>query len=258
MLKFSKLMGIFIFFSVFFIPQIVLALGGEVALGVWYQRPDGNLQYKGDSLGLASDLKYDSKSQMYARVKAELPLFLPNIYIMATPMKFKGTGIKAANFQFDNQNFTANNSYSTELTLDHYDFAFYYGVPFVKTATKDTLNVDAGLNLRVIDFKIKIDQPATNQSISKSLTLPVPMGYLGAQIKIHEKVSIEADLRGISFGNAHYYDVVGRIKGRVINAGILKGFIAAGYRYEDISIDAEDIKAGFKFSGPFAEVGVEF
>ena len=35
-------------------------------------------------------------------------------------------------------------------------------------------------------------------------------------------------------------------------------FGAAGYRYEKVKIDINDVKAEVSFGGPFGEVGVEF
>lgn len=42
----------------------------------------------------------------------------------------------------------------------NYDITFYYGLPFVKTATLNKLNVDAGLNVRFIDLNAEVKQSA--------------------------------------------------------------------------------------------------
>jgi outer membrane protein len=167
-------------------------------------------------------------------------------------MEFEGTGSKSASFTFGDRTFTGNTNFTSSLQLDHYDIAFYYGLPFVKTATLNKLNVDAGLNVRFIDLKAEVKQGAINES--KSFTLPVPMVYVGAQFKPVEKLSIEAEIRGIAYGSNHFYDLIGRAKYKVFGPA----FISAGYRYEDIKIDTKDVKANIRFSGPFAEVGVEF
>ena len=64
-----------------------------------------------------------------------MPLLIPNIYLMATPMEFEATGSKSVNFTFGDRTFTGNTNFTSSLQLDHYDIAFYYGLPFVKTAT---------------------------------------------------------------------------------------------------------------------------
>lgn len=125
-------------------------------------------------------------------------------------------------------------------------------MPFVKTATLGKLNVDAGLNLRITDLKAEITQASTYES--KSFTLPLPMVYLSAQVKLIDKLSLEAEIRGIAYSSNHYYDLIGRAKYKVFGPA----FLGAGYRYEDIKIDYKDVKANVRFGGPFAEVGVEF
>ena len=79
--------------SMVVIPYKAFAFFGvEAAVGYWRQAPSGTLQYKGDSLNLQNDLNLGDNNQVVARVKVELPLVLPNIYVMATPMSFEGTG----------------------------------------------------------------------------------------------------------------------------------------------------------------------
>jgi opacity protein-like surface antigen len=80
------------------------------------------------------------------------------------------------------------------------------------------------------------------------------MVYVGAQFRPINKLSLEAELRGIALGSNHFYDLIGRVKYKAIG----NVFIAAGYRYENIKIDRSDVKANLTFSGPFAEAGVEF
>jgi outer membrane protein len=122
----------------------------------------------------------------------------------------------------------------------------------VKTATLKKLNVDVGLNARLVDIKAEVKQGAVQES--KSLTIPLPMVYVGAQFRPINKLSLEAELRGIALGSNHFYDLIGRVKYKAIG----NVFIAAGYRYENIKIDRSDVKANLTFSGPFAEAGVEF
>ncbi|MDP2168675.1 MAG: TIGR04219 family outer membrane beta-barrel protein, partial [Thermodesulfovibrionales bacterium] len=175
------------------IPASSYAIGIEVGLGAWQQDPQGNIAYRGADIDLEKDLKYDAEARVIGRVKIDMPLFIPNIYLMYTPMSFAGAGSKDASFTFGNQTFTANVPITSELTLDHYDIALFYGIPFLRTATAGVLNVDVGLNARIIDFKAKLDQNSLNFHESKSMTLPVPMVYVGAQIKPIKKVAIEAE-----------------------------------------------------------------
>lgn len=242
--------------SILVVPSSAFAfLGAEVAVGGWQQTPTGTLGYKSvDTLDLKDDLKFDTKTAGYARVKVELPLILPNIYAMYTPMSFDGTGSKSVNFTYGNKTFTAGVPIQSKLTMDHIDFALFYPIPLLKTATLGKLNAELGLNVRMIDFQGTISQNTANLTESKKLSLYVPMLYVGVQVKPISLFAIEVEARGIGNGANHYYDYIGRLK---VNP-IPLVFIGAGYRSEDIKIDASDVKAGIKFSGPFVEAGLSF
>jgi outer membrane protein len=239
--------------SLLILPYRAFAFGLEAGVGYWMQMPSGTIGYKPfsstDSLDLKSDLQYNTRYQPYARIKAELPLFLPNIYIMATPMYFNGTGNKS--FTFGGQPFSG--TFESKLKLDHYDLAFYYSLPFIKTATVDVLNIELGINARVIDFEARINQPG-GPSVSKTLMIPVPMVYLGLQVKPVKAVSIEAEARGIAYSSSHYFDIIGRVKVKVYGPV----FVSAGYRYEAIKIDQSGVNADVNFGGPFVELGLSF
>jgi len=233
-------------------------LGVDVGVGYWKQSPSGTIGYKpvagtvGD-IDLKNDLNFKDESKPFVRVKAELPLILPNVYLMATPMTFEGTGAITRGISFGGQTFTASSSVKSKLKLDHYDVALFYPIPLLKTATLGVLNVELGLNARKIDFQGTITESATNTA-SKSLSIYVPMIYAGIQVRPVKLFSIEAEMRGIPLGQNHYYDYIGRVR---VNP-VPFVFIAAGFRSEDVKIDQSDVKAAVKFSGPFAEAGLSF
>ncbi|MGQ9645980.1 MAG: TIGR04219 family outer membrane beta-barrel protein [Thermodesulfobacteriota bacterium] len=239
---------------IFFVPEISAAVGLEVAVGGWRQDPSGDIGYKGDQLSVEDELKYDSKNKLFGRARIDMPLWLPNIYLMATPMKFEEEGSKGTNFTFGDKTFVANVPFTSSFRADHYDLCLYYGLPFLKTLTFGIINVEIGLNGRVVSFKARIDQPSTGISESKSLTIPVPMAYLGLQIYPVKFIGIEFEGRAIPAGSNHYYDLIGRLKIKPFKPIFLSG----GYRDEDVKIDKSDVKARLKFQGPFIETGIEF
>jgi outer membrane protein len=223
------------------------------------------LAYKGttanDTLDLKDDLNFDSKNRPFVRIKAELPLILPNIYAMYTPMSFDGTGKKSLKFTFGDTTFTANSAIDSKVKLDHYDVALFYPIPVLKTATAGVLNVELGLNAKIISFEGDVTgtDSITNtiKTASISKTLPVPMIYVGIQVKPISMLSIEAEVRGIAIGESHFYDYMGMLKIKPI--GPL--YISAGYRAEQIKISSNqvsDVNADIKFGGPFVELGVSF
>ncbi|HTG00075.1 MAG TPA: TIGR04219 family outer membrane beta-barrel protein [Nitrospirota bacterium] len=243
----------------FMLPYRAFAFfGAEVAVGEWWQSPSGTIAYKPvtsiDDIDLKNDLKYDTKARPYFRAKVELPVVLPNVYLQYTPMSFEGTGSKDVNFHYGGTTFQANVPTQSKVKLDHTDLALYYPIPLLKTATLGKLNAELGLNVRQIKFEGSISQSTAGLSASKDLTIYVPMIYAGVQIKPVSLFSLEAEIRGIAYGSNHYYDYLGRLKVNPIPVV----FIAGGYRAEDLKIDASDVKAGIKFSGPFIEAGVSF
>ena len=244
--------------SLVVLPVSAYAIGFEVAAGVWNQGPGGHLAYEGSSLNLDDTLGLGTQNRLMGRAKIDMPLIIPNVYVMATPMNFSSSSKIPGGFTFGGKSYDAG-TFDSKVNLDHYDLALYYGVPFLGLATLGNLNVDAGLNLRVINVDAKIDQTTTGLHESKSFTLPVPMVYVGAQFTPFDRLSIEGEIRGIVYSANHFYDMIGRVKFKVIKIPLLiDTFVAAGYRYESIKIDTKDVKADMSFSGPFAEIGIEF
>ncbi len=235
-------------------PGTARAVGLEAAVGGWIQSPSGDLSYQSpDNLSLKNDLGYGDRTRVTGRLRIDAP-FLPVIYLMATPMEFRGTGARSTPFTFGGQTFQANLPVTSRLSMDHYDLGLVFGLPFIRTATLNTVNLELGLDARFIDFKAELTQPDTGFHQSVSRFIAVPMAYAGLQLKPVRWLVAEGEVRGIAWGGSHYYDIIARAK--VKPFGPL--FVAGGYRYEKFRIDVSDIRADGHFGGPFAEVGVDF
>jgi outer membrane protein len=236
------------------VPGAAWAVGIEAAVGGWNQTPSGELSYQSaDNLSLKSNLGFGDRSRVTGRVKLEAP-FLAGVYLMATPMEFRGTGSKADDFTFGGQTFQADVPVTSRLSLDHYDLGLYVGLPFIRTATFDAVNFEVGLDARFIDFKAELTQLSTGIHESVNRFIVVPMAYAGLQLKPVRWFVAEGEVRGIAWGHSHYYDLIARAKVKPFGPV----FVAGGYRYEKFRIDVSDIRAEGDFGGPFAEVGVDF
>ncbi len=248
----------FVFAAVIAVPAVVQAIGIDVAVGGWAQAPEGYVSYKplvvGDHLDLEKDARYDTEKRFAARARIDMPAIIPNIYLMATPMEFEGNGSRTATFKFGNQNFSAAVPFYSKVKLDHYDVGFFYGLPFLNTASLNILNIDLGIDARFMDVEARVDQPTSGLAESTSQTFVFPMVFVALQVKPVKAFAIEVEGRGISYSGNHYYDFIGRARFNVV--GPL--FVAGGYRYEDLSIDEKDIRAEVKVKGPFAEAGFSF
>ncbi len=254
----KKIILLFCFIFILSWPATSLAFGIEFSLGAWYQQPSGILSFdkttNADDLDLENDLGYGDKWQPSGRLKIDMPFLSPNIYLMYTPMKWSETGNKDVNFSFGGQDFSANVDFDSELKLNHLDVAFYYDIPGIRTATADVLNIDLGLNFRLLDFRAEIEQDATDLKESISYFLPIPLLYAGMQIKPINWIALDLEGRGIVYSNNHYVSLTGRLK--VMPFGPL--FVAGGYRFDNIKIDYRDVDVDTDFKGPFAEIGFEF
>ncbi|HYA86293.1 MAG TPA: TIGR04219 family outer membrane beta-barrel protein [Nitrospirota bacterium] len=245
--------GVFVI-AIIAVPYRAFAfLGVEVGVGYWQQSPSGTISYQGTSdLDLKNDLFLSEKGQAFYRVKAELPLILPNIYFLATPMSFEGSGTLTRQITYGNTTFNVTTPIQTNVKLNQYDLALFYPIPLLKTATVGVLNVELGLNARKIDFEGTISQDSL--SASKSLSIYLPMVYAGVQVKPISLFAIEGEFRGIAIGENHYYDYIAKLKVNPVPIF----YISGGYRSQDIKINQSDVMADVRFSGPFVEAGFSF
>jgi outer membrane protein len=247
-----------VFLFAMVMPSQSFAVGLEFALGVWEQSPEGQLSFEEiselDTLDLEDDLSYDDETRLFARLKIDMPAVIPNIYLMATPMEFEADSQLNRDVNFGGIVIPINVPFSSELTLDHFDVALYYGIPGLETATADLLNVEIGINIRVYDFEGKVDVPSLGLTESEDFTAPVPMVYLAAQLRPLERLAIEAEARGIVLGDDKGYSLIGRLKWKFLKPF----FIAGGYRVDKIDVEEDDFTLDVDFSGLFAEAGVVF
>ena len=246
------------FIIIFIVPVISHGFGLEIAGGAWYQYPDGNFSFDevtdNDDLDLEDDLNYDNKWQPLGRLKIDMPSFIPNLYLMYTSMNWDESGSKNVNFRFGDQTFNANVEFDSDLTMNHLDAALFYGLPFIGAASDDILNIELGLNVRLIDFEAQIEQNATGLKESFDYLLPIPMIYAGMQIKPFQYMALEFEGRGIAYSSNSYISLIGRLKVKPFELV----FVAGGFRYDNVKIDYKDVDVDATFYGPFAEVGLEF
>jgi outer membrane protein len=234
--------------------------GAEGAIGWGQHAPSGNIAFKGESIDLKNNLGFDQESGLTARLKIDMPAVIPNIYLMYQPMEFEGTGSKSTSFQFGDLTFGASAALSSKLTVNQTDIALYYGIPGLKLATAGVLDAELGLNLRLIDLKAQITSvPAGSETLD--LLIPPPMVYCAILVDFpFVPLAFDTEARILPYGDNHIYSLIGRLKYNLpLPMPVLKIFVAAGYRYDDIAFkDIEDSEGGITFSGPFLEAGFKF
>jgi outer membrane protein len=255
----QKIIGLMLIVWCIVVPG-AKAVGLEIAVGGWQQSISGTYGYQvlgnPDIIDLDSDLQFDDETNVFGRAKIDLPLFLPNIYLVGAPAEFEGAGRNSTPFKFGDVTFNVDYQLNSKITVNQYDVGLYYGLPFVKMGSVGMLNVDVGLNVRILELDTSIvgSSGAVRVKESQSITVPVPMLYLGVQIMPTDNFMIEAEGRGIAVGDNNLYGLVGRLRYQF--AGPV--FIAGGYRFDKIDVDEEGTVADIDFAGPFIELGFAF
>ena len=236
-------------------PAMSHAVGLEVAVNGWYPSSPGEASYDAylptDILDIEDDLGYTKNWHVSGRAKLEIPL-LPNLYLMATPLEYDGTGSKGNIFKFGDYYFNADTFFDSKLTLNMYDIGLYYGIPFLELASAGIFNVELGLDARIFDARVEVKQGAFVEE--KKFQTTLPLVYVGARVSPVSSLAVEAEARGVSYSGNRILSLIGRIK--ISPFGPV--FVAGGYRYEIFDIEIRDVYLDAAFKGPFAEAGFQF
>lgn len=239
------------------------AVGFEVAIGAWQQSFGGTMGYNivgsDDIIDIDNDMDFDEETRIFGRAKVEFPLAIPNIYVVAAPMQFEGTGSKSVTINYGGlRNIPADADLESEMMINQYDVALFWGLPFLKMATAGTFNIDLGFNVRWVDLEANLHATETTSNYDEeedvSLLAPIPMLYVAFQITPVESFAIEAEGRGVSVGDNKLYSLIGRVRYKFPGPV----FVAGGYRFDKLEIDVDDVIADIEFSGPFMELGIKF
>jgi outer membrane protein len=239
----------------------------EVSIGAIQQKPSGYVSYKPasdirDRIDVKNDANLGDKTKPWAKFKLEHPIpLIPNIKLAYMPMKFDGSRNVTRTVKWGDNTYDLNAGFNLSVKLDRVDTTLYYNLPFIKTATAGKLDVEFGLNVKTIMFDAKLSGTATgigSVTESKSITLPIPMGHLAAEIRPISLLSLVGELNYIGYKNNAYYDYVAGLR---LNSRLrtpLKPFVEVGYRYEKLKIDEEGVKTDLKVKGLYGLVGVRF
>ncbi len=233
------------------------AMGIEAAVGGWRQSPSGSLGYDavddGDILDMEENFRYSEEEGFMGRVVIDMPLVLPNIYLMANTMEFSGTGQMGEAFKFGDISFDPG-EFDSEISLNHLDVALYYGIPLLETASLGLVDINFGINIRLYDYEVSIHQELSGLDESEDGFLPIPMVFLWVRVSPIDELSFEVEGRGITYNGNDMYSIIGRVKMNILGPI----FAAGGYRYDKLSVDESDVEMNIEFSGPFLEAGFSF
>jgi outer membrane protein len=258
-----KKSGLLILAGLLLVSAPALATMLEVGVGAWNQNVEGDLYYnlysKPDRADLKDDLDLEDDTRGVGYLKLDLPL-LPSLYLGITPMAFDGTGMMDSPYVFGDKTFLADQPLYTDIVLNHFDVGLYYSLTIPDFGLLKKIKMDLGVNFRNADLDVKVagtiatDEGEVRARESENYTLVLPMLYGAVQITPVEKISLEFEARGVTLSSDSLVSLLGKAKYRVY--GPL--FVTAGYRYDYIRLDEDDLNVDCTVSGVFCETGVEF
>ncbi len=237
----------------------------EVAIGAWDQNIEGDMSYAlygrtPDQVDLERDLDLEDDLRGVGYLKLELPI-LPSLYLGFTPMEFEGDGQMDQPFVFGDYVFKADRPLDSHIKLNHFDVGLYYSLHLRNVALVKKAKVDLGVNLRTAELDVSVTGTVADAGggelrvrEAEDYTLPIPMLYGAVQLTPVDNISLEFEGRGVTLSSDHLFSLLGKIKFRLTESL----FVAAGYRYDDIRLDEDNLDIDSSVGGVFCETGFEF
>ena len=227
-------------------------LGFRVGGGNWDRDLSGRFADEGSqSFDLVNDTGLSGASSSYLYAQLEHPVFLlPNIRLERSSFDDDGRGSVQRAFSFQGQSFTINEPVDSTLEIEQTDIIAYYSV-------LDTLvDLDLGLDVRLIDADVSIRSQNTNQEASESISAPIPMGYAAVRVDVPGTGAwVRAQGSGIGFQGNSFIDTRAML-GYTLGIGI---GVELGYRRQELEIDDIDgIDGDVTIEGGFAGVHYAF
>lgn len=126
------------------------------------------------SIDLNNDLGYSDHSSTSLNISLEHPLpLLPNVRYSGSDLNVSSSST-VSNLNFNGQPY--NGAINSRLDLSHNDIVLYYEL------LDNWINLDLGLDLKVFDGKVSINDNSTTSSIDVDET--IPMLYLSARFDL--------------------------------------------------------------------------
>lgn len=189
----------------------------------------GDFRYTDNGFTSNTHVNSDSDSLYQVGLYFEHPVpMLPNIRADFTPeTTFSGTdGLGGVN----------------TLKFSQLDATLYYEI------LDNIVDLDIGVTGKIIDGEV-------TGTINQSFDVIIPMGYIAAGVKIPAlPVRLDADIKYVAYSGNSISDMRFKAIWEVF-AGLEA---VAGYRYESLDLDENDIYSTLKIQGPFVGVGYRF
>ena len=225
-------------------------IGAEVGYAAWGTKLTGDIQKGVGSLDFENDLGYGSRNTngfMWAYIDHPLP-FLPNLKIQKTNFSDSASGTITANITFDGKNYSASDSVTSSITLDQIDVIPYWRI------LDNWVNLDIGLNIKLIDGQIQVD--SSTEHANEDFSVILPMLYTKARFDLpFSGLSVEADISYVGYSGNKFSD----IKAGIVYETSYGLGATLGYRQQNITLDdIDNIYGELNIKGPYAGLFYHF
>lgn len=204
-------------------------LGFGIEADYYSPEAKGDFRYTDNGVTSATHFNGDDDSQYQVGLYLEHPVpMLPNLRADFTPeTSFSGTDSIAG---------------TNTVKFSQIDTTLYYEL------LDNVVDLDIGLTGKYVKGDV-------SGTVNQSFDVILPMVYVAAGVKIPAlPVRLDADLKYVGYSGNSVSDM--RIKAAW---NVFAGLEAvAGYRYESLKIDENDIYSTLKIQGPFIGVGYRF
>ncbi|GAA3544787.1 TIGR04219 family outer membrane beta-barrel protein [Zobellella aerophila] len=225
-------------------------LGIQAGAGVWDNEFDGDFSNRGGNIS-ASQFNFGDETEGFVYLAFEHPVpVLPNLKLQYGRNDSSGTG--NVNVDFAGQTFTGN--VDATIDLKQLDVIMYYEL------LDNWVNLDAGINVKVIDGNITLNQEDTNTRGSADFSAAMPMLYGAARFDLpFSGASVGAEGSFLAFDGHRIADYKVNAGYQFIDTPAFGLGVEVGYRQLELRLDdLSDVNADVSFSGPMANLTMHF
>ena len=223
--------------------------GGELAVGLWNQSPEGWVQFPDDAIlkrpkiDVKEEMGLEDSHNFYLRGRIEHPIpVLPNLKLEAVDTEYSGTNRLHTPIVFGKTIFQAGSSIRSDVNLRSADATFYYNL------VDSALKISIGLSARYIDGEVTISEAATALVERKNFSVVFPLIYANARLPIPlvDGLSVGAEGAWLSFDGNEVHDLKLDVR-YIFTMGL---GLETGYRYQTYTLDdAGSLSADIDQSG---------
>ena len=208
-----------------------------------------------DSSSTAS-FNFDDETNGAAYIAVEHPVpFLPNLKVNYTGLDTAGVTNLETSFTFDGNLYTAESDVLTDAEITSTDIILYY-----ELFDNDLISFDVGLNGKVIDGTLLVEDQASNTRGMEEFSGVVPMVYSRVQVGLpFTGLAAYAEGSYLSLDDHTLSDYQIALTYSFIESLAVDMTLQLGYRNVEIDIeDLDDIYADMEYDGAFAGLEIHF